>query len=94
MRPGSHPAGPFRKAIAEPAQGPAVLLTTHHTEDVERLADNVVVISEGSTVWSGDVTGLEDLAEQDTDEKPPAPGSWIEASVSGLLSENHGGGHS
>lgn len=65
---GLDPAGrrAFHDLLREQvAAGCSVLLTTHLLDDVERLADHVVVVAEGRTVASGsvaDLTGEEAVA--------------------------------
>lgn len=53
----------FRKVISALANNSAVVISTHHIEDIERLADRVVALSEGHVTWEGDATALERLSD-------------------------------
>lgn len=53
----------FRKVISTLAQHSSIVISTHHIEDVDRLADRVVVLFEGHIVWEGDTTKLEHLSD-------------------------------
>jgi ABC-2 type transport system ATP-binding protein len=54
----------LRATIAEVAADRAVLVSTHLVEDVRGLADRVIVLADGAVRYDGDVTFLQDHAEE------------------------------
>lgn len=73
----------FRTVIAGLSRHSTVVLSTHHSEDVERLADRVVLVSQGRAIWDGTVSDLEALSSGSN--HGADRGSRIEASIAGLI---------
>lgn len=80
----------FRAVVADLSQQSTVLFSTHHSEDVERLADHVVVMSLGRAIWAGTVADLEALSSGSGDGTDR--GSRIEAAIAELIESDGGGG--
>jgi ABC-2 type transport system ATP-binding protein len=55
----------IRKFLAEyvRAKGPTVILTSHYMDDITKLADRLLLISQGSIVYDGTVEGFIDKSE-------------------------------
>ncbi|MBO3725598.1 ABC transporter ATP-binding protein [Actinomyces bowdenii] len=79
----------FRSIIAELARESTVVLATHHSEDVERLADRAVLLSGGRLIWDGSVGDLEALSAGSC--YGADRGSRIEASIAELVESDDGG---
>ena len=79
----------FRAAISRLSQESAILLSTHHTDDVELLADRVHVLSQGRLAWSGSVDELEGRAG---DEVQGGRRLRLESSISALIGARDGSG--
>lgn len=61
----------LRRAISSAAEGRTVLLSSHLTEDVELLADRVVVLSAGRIAFDGPPSAIAALgAGSSGDERP------------------------
>ncbi|GII24662.1 ATP-binding cassette domain-containing protein [Planosporangium mesophilum] len=70
----------LRETIANLGGDQVVIVSTHLVEDIRGLADRVVVLSEGTVVFDGDVAGLEQRAT------PDAPGDTdLERSIANLM---------
>jgi len=78
----------FRAAISRLSQASTVLLSTHHTDDVELLANRVLVLSQGRLVWRGSVDELESRAG---DEVQGGRRLRLESSISALIGARVGG---
>ncbi|WP_433531082.1 ATP-binding cassette domain-containing protein [Micromonospora sp. CA-263727] len=70
----------LRETIANLGGDQVVIVSTHLVEDIRGLASRVIVLSEGTVVFDGDVAGLERLAT------PDAPGDTdLERSIASLM---------
>lgn len=74
----------LRDVVHHLARDSTVLLSTHHTEDLEHLAHNVLVLRKGRRVWQGSVTALRNLAPRETPQEQ-GTASVLESAVSTLL---------
>ena len=57
-----------RKALRKLAETKTILLSTHILQEVEAMANRVVMINEGRLVYDGDVEGLRVRGDNDLDE--------------------------
>lgn len=57
-----------RTALRRLAETKTILLSTHILQEVEAMADRVVMINEGRLVYDGDVEGLRQAGKEDLDE--------------------------
>ena len=57
-----------RTALRRLAETKTILLSTHILQEVEAMADRVVMINEGRLVYDGDVEGLRKAGKEDLDE--------------------------
>ncbi|WP_442509968.1 ABC transporter ATP-binding protein [Novipirellula sp. SH528] len=57
-----------RKTMRRLSETKTILLSTHILQEVEAMADRVVMINEGRLVYDGDVEGLRKLGANDLDE--------------------------
>lgn len=57
---------------AERARGTAVLITSHVLPDLEELADDILMLSEGTVAWAGELRGLMRRAGEPTLERAVA----------------------
>lgn len=57
-----------RKTMRRLAETKTILLSTHILQEVEAMANRVVLINEGRLVYDGDVTGLRDTGQGDLDD--------------------------
>ena len=57
-----------RAALRRLAETKTILLSTHILQEVEAMADRVVMINEGRLVYDGDVEGLRKAGKEDLDE--------------------------
>jgi ABC-2 type transport system ATP-binding protein len=70
----------LRETVQAISRDRIVIVATHLVEDIRGLADRVLVLSEGSVIFDGDVTTLEGLAESD------APGDTdLERAIATLM---------
>ena len=57
-----------RKTMRRLSETKTILLSTHILQEVEAMADRVVMINEGRLVYDGDVAGLKERGNDDLDE--------------------------
>ena len=77
----------FRKVISTLAKHSSIVISTHHIEDVDQLADRVVVLFEGRIVWEGNTTELEHLSD---DKHLVDRRSRLESSLADLMISGRG----
>ena len=77
----------FRKVISTLAKHSSIVISTHHIEDVDRLADRVVALFEGHIVWEGNTTELEHLSD---DKHLVDRRSRLESSLADLMISGQG----
>ena len=68
----------FNTLLALKAAGKALVYTTHYMEEVERLADRIVIVDHGRVVAEGTLEDLARLAPAARPAAPPAPRSSLE----------------
>jgi len=77
----------FRKVISTLAKHSSIVISTHHIEDVDQLADRVVVLFEGRIIWEGNTTELEHLSD---DKHLVDRRSRLESSLADLMISGQG----